>query len=113
MGTIAYMSPEQARGEAVDARTDLFSLGVVLYEMATGFRPFRGKTAEAVLTAIKTGKPDCPTASGCRIAPALEHVILKCLEKDPALRYSRPPRFTRRSRTFGGRARSRPGAGSS
>jgi TolB-like protein len=87
MGTIAYMSPEQARGEAVDARTDLFSLGVVLYEMATGYRPFRGNSAEQVLTAIKTAKPACPTASGCQIAPALERVILKCLEKDPAQRY--------------------------
>jgi len=86
MGTIAYMSPEQARGDAVDARTDLFSLGVVLYEMATGFRPFRGNSAEAVLTAIKTEKPACPTVSGCQILPALEHVILKALEKDPAAR---------------------------
>ncbi len=55
--------------------------------MATGFRPFRGNSADAVLEAIRTGKPTCPTASGCQIVPALERVILKCLEKDPALRY--------------------------
>ncbi len=87
MGTIAYMSPEQARGEQMDSRTDLFSLGVVLYEMATGTRPFRGDSAADVLKTIAAEAPQRPTAIRPGIPPALERVILKALEKDPLSRF--------------------------
>ena len=87
MGTIAYMSPEQAGGKPVDARTDLFSLGVVLYEMATGRRPFRGESAAHVLKTIATEAPPRPTALRPEVPQALERVILKALEKDPLSRY--------------------------
>ncbi len=86
MGTIAYMSPEQARGDPVDARTDVFSFGVVLYEMASGSRPFRGENAAAVLKAIASTSPAPPAAIRSSIPPALERVILNALEKDPARR---------------------------
>ncbi|MGE5344709.1 MAG: protein kinase domain-containing protein, partial [Acidithiobacillales bacterium] len=87
MGTIAYISPEQAHGKPVDARTDLFSLGVVLYEMATGTRPFRGESAAQVLKTISTAAPPRPTAVRQGLPAALERVILKALEKDPAARF--------------------------
>jgi eukaryotic-like serine/threonine-protein kinase len=86
MGTIAYMSPEQARGDAVDARTDLFSLGVVLFEMATGTRPFRGDGAAEVLKTIASEEPPRPSAVGRSLPPPLERLILRSLEKDPARR---------------------------
>ncbi len=83
MGTIAYMSPEQAGGKPVNARTDLFSLGVVLFEMATGRRPFRGDSAAHVLKTIATEAPPRPTALRPEVPQALERVILEALEKDP------------------------------
>ena len=86
MGTIAYMSPEQARGDVVDARTDVFSFGVVLYEMATGMRPFRGENDADVMTTIASVAPVPPTTIHSAIPPVLERVILKALEKDPARR---------------------------
>jgi len=86
MGTIAYMSPEQARGEPVDERTDIFSLGVVLYEMTTGARPFRGQSAANVLKSITAGNPPPPRALRTAVPPALERVILEAIEKDPARR---------------------------
>jgi eukaryotic-like serine/threonine-protein kinase len=86
MGTLAYMSPEQARGEPVDARTDIFSLGVVLYEMATGTRPFRGESAAELLRTIAGGNPSRPTALRAAVPFALERVILDALAKDPARR---------------------------
>ncbi len=87
LGTAAYMSPEQARGQSVDARSDLFSLGAVLYEMATGRRPFEGATAADLLVSILTTEPTPPSELNAEVPAKLEEVILKALEKDPALRY--------------------------
>ncbi len=87
MGTVAYMSPEQARGEHLDARSDLFSLGGVLYEMATGQLPFPGASPAEQFKAILADAPVTPRRHHAEIPEKLEEVILKCLEKDPALRY--------------------------
>ncbi len=87
MGTYAYMSPEQARGGVVDARSDIWSAGVVLYEMATGSRPFTGPTAAVVLESVFTQRPDPLRQRNPQASPALEPIIFKALEKDPARRY--------------------------
>jgi eukaryotic-like serine/threonine-protein kinase len=87
IGTPAYMSPEQAVGEDVDARGDIFSLGVVLYEMATGRAPFRGKTPAGILGSILTEQPPKPSSLESAVPAKLDRVILKALEKDPVNRY--------------------------
>ncbi len=87
IGTAAYMSPEQARGEALDARTDIFSFGAVLYEMATGRQAFPGETAAVVQQAILTQQPVSPKSLNPDLPPKLEEIINKALEKDRQLRY--------------------------
>jgi serine/threonine protein kinase/dipeptidyl aminopeptidase/acylaminoacyl peptidase len=112
LGTAAYMSPEQARGKAVDKRTDIWAFGVVLYELLTGERPFRGVDTHDILINILTQKPDLQ-----RIPPKARRLIAKCLEKDPKHRlrdlgdawdlldeaetYSSPPSLTRLTTVLG------------
>jgi serine/threonine protein kinase/Tol biopolymer transport system component len=87
MGTVAYMSPEQARGEDLDQRTDLFSLGVVLYEMSTGVPPFSGPVPALIFDSILHSTPTLATSVNPRLPLALENILAKALEKDIDLRY--------------------------
>src|SRR5262249_3795957 len=86
-GTVSYMSPEQVAGDPLDNRTDLFSLGIVLYECATGQRPFLGKTSAVIFSAILNDAPIAPTTLNPKVPARLQEVITTCLEKDRELRY--------------------------
>ena len=87
VGTFQYMAPEQLEGKEADARSDLFSLGCVLYEMATGQRPFKGSDSATRLGSIQRDKPEPPTLVNHSMPRGLERIITRCLEKDPAQRY--------------------------
>jgi len=87
VGTFQYMAPEQLEGQAADARTDIFALGAVLYEMATGRRAFEGKTRTSLIAAIVSSEPPPISSVQGMSPPALDHVVRKCLEKDPEDRW--------------------------
>ena len=87
LGTVSYMSPEQVTGEVLDARTDLFSLGVVLYEALTGRQPFTGKTSAMIFSEILTRAPVAPVVLNPELPVRLQEVVNNCLEKDRELRY--------------------------
>jgi TolB-like protein/Tfp pilus assembly protein PilF/predicted Ser/Thr protein kinase len=87
IGTVAYMSPEQLRAADLDGRSDVFSFGIVLYEMATGVRPFRGHTSAVITEAILNRAPASPARLNPEVTPELERIILKCLEKEPKNRF--------------------------
>jgi eukaryotic-like serine/threonine-protein kinase len=93
LGTAAYLSPEQARGDAVDARSDIYSLGCVLYEMLSGRAPFTGDSAVSIAFRHVNDRPDPPSAHHPGIPPELEAVTMRALEKDPARRYQSADEF--------------------
>jgi serine/threonine protein kinase/Tfp pilus assembly protein PilF len=105
LGTIRYMSPEQARGENVDARSDIWSLGAVLYEMLTGRAPFDGESPNAVRTALLEHEP--PTLAETDLPPSLQKLLEKCLRKDPAERFQASEELLAALRASGGKRAAR------
>jgi len=101
VGTIPYMSPEQLQGKALDHRTDIFSLGVILYEMTTGRRPFPGNTGEAVLAGILSSDPEAIHSLQPSAPPALGQIIVTALEKDPEQRWQTAHDVARQLRWIG------------
>lgn len=87
LGTLGYMSPEQCRGATIDARSDIFSFGAVLYEMSSGMRPFHGDTTADTISAILKEEPPDLSATGRDVPPLLVRIVHHCLEKDPAARF--------------------------
>jgi eukaryotic-like serine/threonine-protein kinase len=87
LGTVGYMSPEQALGKRIDHRSDIFSMGILFYEMATGRRPFSGETPTQTIDKIIHSQPDAISTLEYMVPQELEHIIRKCLEKDPNNRY--------------------------
>jgi serine/threonine-protein kinase len=87
MGTPDYMAPEQVRGSRGDQRTDIYSLGAILYEMATGETPFGGDSAYVIMNARVTGDPAAPRKVNPKLTPVLEEIILHAMERDPKRRY--------------------------
>src|SRR5262249_52743440 len=87
LGTVGYMSPEQVRGEEADVPSDIFSLGCVLYEMATGQRPFAGETSAEILSAVVRYEPTDMNKSRQNLPPELQQLIYRCLNKEPSARY--------------------------
>jgi serine/threonine-protein kinase len=87
MGTPDYMAPEQVKGKRGDERTDIYALGAILYEMATGATPFEGESPYAVMNARLTGDPIAPRKVNPKVTPALEEIILHAMERNPAERY--------------------------
>ena len=87
LGTVAYMSPEQAEGKAVDSRSDIFSLGIMLHEMATGQRPFRGDSSASIISAILRDDPPRVTELRPGLPSGLDRIVKRCLAKDPPARY--------------------------
>jgi serine/threonine protein kinase len=87
VGTVAYMSPEQAEDRPVDARSDIFSFGVMLYQMLTGRQPFHGESPLLTIAAILRDEPVAPASINAEVSPEVERVVARCLEKDPARRF--------------------------
>ncbi|HNV03119.1 MAG TPA: serine/threonine-protein kinase [Vicinamibacterales bacterium] len=88
VGTPGYMAPEQVEGHEGDARSDVFALGTVVYELVTGVHPFQGRTASSSAARVLTAEPDPPSRVNPRVPPSLDHIVARCLEKEPAGRYA-------------------------
>jgi len=110
-GTLAYMAPEQLRGEAADPRSDLYSMGVVLYEMTAGARPFHSAVTTTLVGEILHEKPVPPRTLNPSTSPELERIVLKCLEKDPGNRYQSAREVAADLRRLNGAGSSRPRMG--